>query len=103
MGEFLRKALDEDLALSFQSARELVARFVEQFGLAFQFGAGRGDARNGLLALPEAVTMRNRKPKCRSNPASNDGRSLILRKVSFQNNKTPPCYQGGVRVLGDFS
>ena len=87
--DVLRKALDEDLGCSSSSSGSLLPGLSDSSVWLFS-SIGRGDARNGLLALPEAATMRNRKPKCRSNPASHDGRSLILRKVSFQNKKTPP-------------
>ena len=51
MGEFLRKAFDEDLTLFFQFGRELFAHLFGQFGLVFQFGAGRGNAQYGFLAF----------------------------------------------------
>ena len=51
MGEFLRKAFDEGLALFFQFGREFLVHLFGQFGLVFQFGAGRGNAQYGFLAF----------------------------------------------------
>lgn len=51
MGEFLRKAFDEGLALFFQFGREFLVHLFGQFGLVFQFSAGRGNAQYGFLAF----------------------------------------------------